>query len=384
MPFESTIHKPILPRSRPWWLGLALLLVLAGWLYLRGYNVSLPFIKHVDEPHHLLAAQHTIDDGSARGVNHEAYPPGMRTLNYLLLKHVKSAEDHYGTMLPALRLITITTWMLVVVVIALLGSMISHPLTGLMAAAIWIVNPWVVERAHYALPDAYVTLFTLLALWLALVSCLHGRRSCSTAAVYSIMLAIVFKTQAIFVAPLVLLMPMLNWRRVPAWRKDAWRQTFWNCLRFSIFLFWLLLIYPTLESFQITNFAVKDSRASLPSIEYMAVLLKQVLETFHPLLYWTGLAAISILIWRYRQRANLIVCITIFLAAVSWLAGLSMFTYRGSQLRQLFALGALIALLYATSITGLIYMLEETLTRRPPPPDNLNSSFACDHCFQPV
>ena len=124
----------------------------------------------------------------------------MKTLNYLLLKHIKPVEAHHGTMLPALRLITISAWMLVIVLVALLGAMIAHPLTGLMAAAVWIVNPWVVERAHWALPDGYLTLFTLLALvagigrlfaWAAL--------SFSTAAVYSIMLAIVFKTQALFV-----------------------------------------------------------------------------------------------------------------------------------------------------------------------------------------
>ena len=161
-------HSSVLPRSRWWWIALGLLLILAGWLYLRGYNVSLPFIEHHDEVHHLLAAQHTIDFGHARGVFHEAYPPGMKTLNYLLLKHIKPVEAHHGTMLPALRLITNCAWILVIVLIALLGTMVVHPLTGLMAAAIWIVNPWVVDRAHYALPDGYLTLFTLLALWLAI------------------------------------------------------------------------------------------------------------------------------------------------------------------------------------------------------------------------
>ena len=57
---------PILPRSRWWWLGLALLLILAGWLYLRGYNVSLPYFDHVDESLRLVSAQHIVDFGTAR------------------------------------------------------------------------------------------------------------------------------------------------------------------------------------------------------------------------------------------------------------------------------------------------------------------------------
>lgn len=144
--------KLILPREKWFWAGLLLLLLLAGWLYLRGYNASLPFIVHHDEPHHLLAAQHTIDFGHARGVFHEAYPPGTKTLAYLFLKHLKPDGAHHGVMLPALRLIPICAWLLVIVLIALLGRLIAHPLTGLMAVAIWIVNPWVVERARQPAP----------------------------------------------------------------------------------------------------------------------------------------------------------------------------------------------------------------------------------------
>ena len=135
-----TVRDEIIPRSPWWWLSLALLLILAGWLYLRGYNVSLPYIDHNDEPHHLLAGQHTIDFGHARGVFHEAYPPGTKTLAYLLLKHIKPVEAHHGTMLPALRLISITAWMLVIVLIALLGTMMVHPLAGLMAATYQLVS----------------------------------------------------------------------------------------------------------------------------------------------------------------------------------------------------------------------------------------------------
>lgn len=129
--------------------------MLAGWLYLRGYNVSLPFIEHHDEAQNLLEAQHIIDFGHARGVFRESYPPGLRAVVYPFLKHIKPEGAHHGLMLPPLRLITIGAWTLAVVFIALLGAMVAHPLTGLMAAAIWIVNPWVVDRAHFVLPALF-------------------------------------------------------------------------------------------------------------------------------------------------------------------------------------------------------------------------------------
>ena len=97
--------------------------------------------------------------------------------------------------------------MLALIVIALIGHVMAHPLTGLLAAAIYLVNPWIVGRGHYALPDGYLTMFTLLALWLALIGALRDRRSFSTAAMYSLMLGNVFKTQAIFVAPIIVLLP---------------------------------------------------------------------------------------------------------------------------------------------------------------------------------
>ncbi|MCY4464068.1 MAG: hypothetical protein OXE46_00865 [Chloroflexi bacterium] len=360
MSAEADSSKSIFPREKWFWLGLLLLLLLAGWLYLRGYNVSLPFIEHVDEPQHLLAAQHLIDDGTSRAVYHDAAPPGMKTLNYLLLKHIKPPDSPPGMMLPALRLVTIAAWVLVALIIALLGRLVAHPLTGLMAAAIWIVNPWVVERAHFALPDAYLTVFTLLAIWLALLGSLRGRQNFSTAAVYSIMLAIVFKTQALFVAPLVVLLPLASPARV---RAEAAKQVFWNCVRFGFFLFWLLLIYPTLDAHKIPFWPQTENQLNLPSPHNMLLSLAEVLATFQPLPVWLGVALAGGLLMRYRRRLNRTGLFLLIAAALAWLAGMSMFPIQTNHLRQFFAVGALSALGFGLGLTGLLYAGEEILAR---------------------
>lgn len=350
----------ILPRERWWWLGLALLLMLAGWLYLRGYNVSLPFFAHHDEAQHIVAAQHIIDFGWENGV-HVQYPPGTKTLTYLVLKHLKPVEAHHGTMMPALRLMTIAAWMMVVIFVALLGTLIIHPLAGLMAAAFWIVNPWVVERAHWLLPDGYLTLFTLMALWLALVGYAHRRRSFSSAAVYSIMLATVFKTQALFVAPIIVLMPMLNWLLRSAWRKDAWQQTFWNCLRFAVFLFWLLLIYPTLEVEKIDYFTVCCDNMGFPSLDSAWAALQNVWRPFPWSKRWLYVAIAAILLWRYRRRLNVIALVTVFLAGLAWMLGMSMYNVQSA--RHYFGVGAMLAILYGCGLSGLYFAGEEVLAR---------------------
>ena len=350
----------ILPRSRWWWAALMLLLLLASWLYVRGYQVSLPYLVKSDEAMHLLAAQHIVDFGWENGVL-EQYAPGMKTLNYLFLKHIKAADAHQGTMLPAIRLLSIGAWLLTVVCVALLGALIIHPLTGLMAAAVWIVNPWVVERAHFALPDAYLTCFTILALWLALAGLVHRRRSFSTASVYFIMLAIVFKTQAMFVAPIILLLPMLNWRRAPAWRKDARQQTFWNCLRFAAFLFWLLLIYPTLEADKIVYFAMSYDDLSFPSLDSAWASLYNVWRPFPWTARWLFVAIAGLLLWRYRRRINALALFVVAAAALAWLLGMSMFNVQ--RARHYFAVGAILALLYGCGLTGLYFAGQEALTR---------------------
>ena len=354
--------SPILPRSKLWWLALALLLILAGWFYLRGYNVSLPYFAQHDELVHLVAAQHIIDFGSARNFrNHDAYPPGMTRLNYLLLKHVKQPGAHHGTVLPVLRLITIAAWMTAVVVIALLGSLMAHPLTGLMAAAIWIVNPWVVARAHFALPDGYLTFFTLLSLWLALVGCLKGRRSFSTAAVYSIMLAACFKTQAIFVAPLVMLLPLVRLWSSPGDRIEIWKQVFWNGFRLGIFLFWFILLTPFLSADRIPGYPAQFEKFSVPSVQVLWMNLEQILRWFWVPLSWLGLLMISMLLRTQWRRVNGTAVVSVSLAALAWLVGISLFGMQ--HIRQFYAMGALLVLLYALGLSILCLFMVERLSR---------------------
>ena len=97
---QGEVERSILPRERWWWLILSLLLVLAAWLYYRGYDASLPYIDHPNEPAFNLAAQTIVDTGSARSIGFDAYPPGIISLNYLFIKYLKPADDHFSAVLP--------------------------------------------------------------------------------------------------------------------------------------------------------------------------------------------------------------------------------------------------------------------------------------------
>ena len=148
---------------------------------------------------------------------------------------------------------------------------------------------------------------------------------------------------------------------MPARRKDAWQQVFWNCLRFAVFLFWLLLIYPTLEVDQIIYFPTSYSSIAFPSLESAWASLSNVLRTFQSVESWLATAMAGGLLWRYRQRVNAIGFVTVVLAGLAWLLGMSMF--RVQSLRHYFVVGAMLAMLYACGLTGLLFAGQEALSR---------------------
>lgn len=351
----------IIPHERWWWVGLALILLVGAFLYYRGYDSSLPYIDHPDEPAFNLAAQTIIDSGSARQIRFDAYPPGIITLNYLFVKYLKPEGAHYASVLPSLRLLTVTVWMLAIVMVALIAAKLAHPLTGLMAGAIWTVNPWVVERVRYALPDGYVTFFTLLSLWLVLVGVMHYRRNFSTGAIFSIMLAIVFKTQAIFIVPIIWAVPLVNLYRHKDKRGDTLRQVFWNGVRFAVFLAWLLLLYPTLEANRIPYWVAPTDDLAIPSVQTLWSNLNPVLLTFQSLAGWGAMIVLGGVLMRYHKRVNLIGIVTIGLAGFAWLVGVSLFGVQ--SIRQFFVLGALLAILYGVALTAILFVVQDILSR---------------------
>ncbi len=141
-------------------------------------------------------------------------------------------------------------------------------------------------------------------------------------------------------------------------------------MRLGIFLFWLLLITPALEMDRIVYFTMSFQSMTLPSPDSAWASLRNVLQTFHRVADWLPIAFIGLLLLRYRRSVNWVALLAVVLAALAWLAGMSMFNVQDR--RHFFAVGAIVALLYATSLTGLLFVLQETFAglKKPlaPPP----------------
>ena len=374
------LPRPIFPRSPLWWLTLLAIVLLACALFLPGYNFSLPYIDHPDEPAFNLAAQMIIDQGSARPMSFQAYPPGIISLNYVLVRFALPEGAHASAVLPVVRLLVIACWLGSAVVIALLGWQL-HPYAGLVSAFIWVTLPVLVMSSRFAIPNGPNALFSLLALWMALVGTLHRRRSFTTASVFMLMLAIVFKTQAIFLLPVVYLLPLADWFSSPAGagnpagagdpaatrprllhitphRAAIVRQLWWNGARLGLFLVWLLVFYPTLEADQIPYWVAPSDGIGLPSWSTLSANLTHVLAEMQPLDQWT--AALSPLLLlavsgRARWRTGGLALLMIVLAALSWWIGVSLFGVQ--NFRQFFPLGALLTLLRGLALMLVVGLL---------------------------
>ncbi len=238
--------RPFWPR-RNWWLALLAILVLAGALRFTGYDFGLPYVEHVggraDEVFYSLAARLVIDTGTAKSLAGHHYPPGIIALNYLALRLFQDPADPPAIVVGGLRLLAIGVSLATVVVLGLLGYHAGGSLTGLIGAGIWCITPVMVEYSRYATADIYHIFFVSLAVWLMLVGTLHARSSITTAAIYMLMLAVVFKYVPLFMAPLLLVAPLYAGRVNRG-------VVLGNIARFALFFAWLLLLTPLLEAFQ--------------------------------------------------------------------------------------------------------------------------------------
>ncbi|MCA9905280.1 MAG: glycosyltransferase family 39 protein [Anaerolineae bacterium] len=330
--------------DRRWWLALGLIVIGAAALRFTGYNFSLPYVDHQDEPNFYLSAQFIIDTGSARPFSMQGYPPGIITLDYLFQRFFSDPTLPPSQLIHWVRLISITASLGTLIVIALTGARVGPPLAGLIGAAIWAFTPVIVRHSRYATADPYVTLFALLALYQVLTGLRFNRNGWITAGIVSLMLATAFKYQAIFWLPLLLGLAL--WRlTMPGSERRAVLAHFGKLVLLeAAFLFWLVALYPSLEANQVPYWVAPTTALGLPSLATLADNLRVALSAvWLPLLWIGGLAGLLWLIVRPLRRVWFVGLISLVLAALIWWFGVSLFGVQ--DYRQFFAFYALLMIL---------------------------------------
>ncbi|MGQ9888786.1 MAG: ArnT family glycosyltransferase [Aggregatilineales bacterium] len=157
-------------------IGLAVVALTALALRLTGFNFSLPYVDHADEPNFYLAGlewRGLFDNGNY----YDGYPP-----TYLALQAaVQPALEAAGVVglsptVQVMRLVSIAAGLGTLICIALTARLAAGDLAGLVAGAAWALSPIAVENGVYAIPDPLVYFFTALALWLSVAALADPRR----------------------------------------------------------------------------------------------------------------------------------------------------------------------------------------------------------------
>ncbi|MCS6835881.1 MAG: hypothetical protein NZ750_07675 [Anaerolineae bacterium] len=345
--------RTILP-SRGWLAAYLLVLALVGALYVPTYRYSFPYIDHTDEPQMNLGARWWIEHDSAKGMLFHAYPPATIALNFVALKFLP--HDHPNDVLLPLRLLTIFFGLGVVSLVMLLAREVVGDWGGLAAGVLWGFLPDNVARAAPVIANTYLTFFTLLALWLALVARRRPGDGWRTAAHYALMVAITFKTQAIFVFPALLSIGLLDWQakeKRPALLRWLYAM-FW---RWLLFMIWLLVFYPTLQANDIPHWAAPIGQLGLPTPQLLLDNFAAATDDWASPLNWllTLGPLLGLLVAPLRWRIATLPVLALMASVLAWWIGVSFFGQQDA--RQFITMNAMLAVLRGASLGLAIHLV---------------------------
>ncbi len=169
-------------RPRWFWLGLALLILVGAALRLPGYDFSLPYIDHPDEPNFYLVARFWRGEfrpSAELEYLYRGYPPAHIALQVIIQPLVEQTAAPGWAMaetIRVLRLLSIAADLATLALIGVTAWRIAGAYAGWAAAAAWTTAPLVIANNILALPDPFVPTFVMLALWLAVEAARSPRR----------------------------------------------------------------------------------------------------------------------------------------------------------------------------------------------------------------
>ncbi|MBC7813699.1 MAG: glycosyltransferase family 39 protein [Burkholderiales bacterium] len=175
------LENPNLTFTRRWnlswfWIGLALIVILAAVPRLLSYQFSLPYVDHPDEPNWYLSAV----EWRSTFESYRAYagdPPAYIAL-HLVVQTILEALGQPGlsATVHVLRFVSLAANLLTIVFVALTARRAADAFAGLIAGLAWAVMPLLLENGVYALPDPLIYMLISLTLWLAVEALLNPKR----------------------------------------------------------------------------------------------------------------------------------------------------------------------------------------------------------------
>jgi GNAT superfamily N-acetyltransferase len=159
-------------KQRQWvfWIGLSLIVLLAGGLRFAAAGFSLPYVDHPDEPNYYLAGLEWRGLFDNRGY-YASVPPGYIAIHAMSQPVLESlGVNGLADTTFIMRHMAIIATLFALVFVALSARLLGGDIAGWVAGLSWGLAPIALRNTLLALPDPWVYAFTGAAIWLAIAS----------------------------------------------------------------------------------------------------------------------------------------------------------------------------------------------------------------------
>ncbi len=321
------------------WLLLISVVILGALPRLASYDFSLPYVDYPDEPAYYNGARALrgliVDsDGYFEGV-----PPGYLWLNAAVQVALEPLGlTELAQLLPLMRLLSVVTNLLVIVLIADTARLAfpgrAGMAAGLLAGLAWAIAPHVIAAGVLALPDPWLILGTAAALWAAVRAIVAPEHNRAYALISTIagLIAVIFKYPAVPALIPGVLAALIDLRR------DRARALATLAIQIGLIAAvagWLIFGYGI--AFQREGAVVRES--GLTNVLDPARIWHNLTQTFLPI----NLAVVAVLLvlggaawWVAKTRARLLVLLVSLTLVISvpWLTA-AYSNVTGEKLRYL-------------------------------------------------
>ncbi|RPJ39719.1 MAG: phospholipid carrier-dependent glycosyltransferase, partial [Planctomycetaceae bacterium] len=374
--------------SRRSWPFILIGIFLLGAIFrLRGYDHSLPYIDHPDEPNFVLTAMWW------RGENHifqnDHYPPGYIWLEIGVQETMDLFQPpNIPDYIRALRLIAIAMNLVVALLIALTAKRLGGKMAGAIAGLVWAVSPLIVSLGIPAIPDSMVYLFVSLAFYLAVVALDHPHPFFwATASIVAGWLAILTKYQVLTaLLPAGIAGLYIWWKRDRGLgRRILGAQVVISLLVLAWMLVGLQAMAPVRDWMNLGLAGVAEraetggevtpsQQGALERIRDVEIVRNNISYVFYPVarakwVYWGwGIVGVGLVagLWSFRRRKialhKVLAWLTLLVVTISipWLAA-SFRTTTVQSLRDVLPATAAAVVLWSVSLTQIVQIIVEWL-----------------------
>ena len=225
------------------YLALSILL-LAGVLRYGGFDFSIPFIDHPNEPHYTFTAA-GFSNSVYQRKEMDGYPPGIIYVNWIVLKLLCSSDQNPTVAIPFVRFLAITFSLGTIFLMMQICFNARFYIAGFLAGLGWAITPLFVEYDRFAVAEPFQCFFIVLTFYFLIKYVYRSRESFYINAAYiAACFAILFKyPSAIILLPVVFTDIFIKKKSISL--KDLFldRALIARAAVLSLFLLWLGFVY---------------------------------------------------------------------------------------------------------------------------------------------